>query len=78
MKLKSVTFRCSEEQQTRLCHAMNRLSYATRTELLACALEDFLHFVEQEDVAALDLFELVQRINQEGSARDFAQQACRR
>lgn len=75
MKLKSVTFRCSEEQQTRLCQAMNRLSYETRTELLSCALEDFLHYVEQKDVAQLDLFELVQRINKEGSAREFSQQS---
>lgn len=54
---------------------MNRLSYETRTELLSCALEDFLHYVEQKDVAQLDLFELVQRINKEGSAREFSQQS---
>lgn len=75
MKLKSITFRCSEAQMSRLESAMNTLECDNRTAVLSDALEAFLRFTEQEDIAGLNLFELVSRIDAEGSARAFASQA---
>ncbi|MBQ4594065.1 MAG: hypothetical protein IJA81_05500 [Akkermansia sp.] len=75
MKLKSITFRCSEAQMSRLESAMNTLECDNRTAVLSDALETFLRFTEQEDIAGLNLFELVSRIDAEGSALEFASQA---
>ena len=54
---------------------MQALECENRTNILSTALEEFLHFAEQDDVAALNLFELVNRIDTEGSACAFATQA---
>lgn len=76
MILKSITFRCTTAQRTRLESAL-RLSQPgkNRTALIATALEEFLAFAEQEHIAALDLFELVARIDSTGSQAAFSQQA---
>ena len=78
MILKSITFRCSTAQRTRLESAMRQAPTANnRTALIATALEEFLAFAEQEHIAALDLFELVARIDSTGSQAAFSQQAQR-
>ncbi len=60
---------------SRLESAMNTLECDNRTAVLSDALETFLRFTEQEDIAGLNLFELVSRIDAEGSALEFASQA---
>jgi hypothetical protein len=75
MKLKSITFRCSAAQLSRIETAMQTLECDNRSNILATALEEFLHFAEQDDVATLNLFELVNRIDTEGAACAFATQA---
>lgn len=75
MNLKSITFRCSAAQLNRLERAMSTLACENRTNVLAAALEEFLQFAEQKEIAELDLFELVNRINTEGSACEFSSQA---
>ncbi|MBE6418216.1 MAG: hypothetical protein IKL98_03060 [Akkermansia sp.] len=74
MKQHTITFRCSQVQMNRLDDALISLSHNTRTELLATALEEFLDFAEQGDISGLNLFELVQRIDSEGSAQQFSSQ----
>lgn len=54
---------------------MQALECDNRTGILSTALEEFLHFAEQKDIAALDLFELVKRIDQEGAGPAFSTQA---
>lgn len=54
---------------------MRTLACENRTNVLAAALEEFLQFAEQKEIAELDLFELVKRINTEGSACEFSSQA---
>ncbi len=54
---------------------MQALECENRTNILSTALEEFLHFAEQDEVAELNLFELVNRIDTEGSACEFATQA---
>ena len=63
MNLKSVTFRCSAAQVARMERALHAAHHSTRTELIATALEDFLHFAEQQEIAQLDLFDLVQQVD---------------
>ncbi|MBR5894625.1 MAG: hypothetical protein IKZ13_03680 [Akkermansia sp.] len=75
MNQKSITFRCSASQRARLENAMLALTSESRTAFIAAALEDFLRYVEQEDVAALNLFELVQHIDATGNGTSFASQA---
>lgn len=74
IKLKSVTFRCSEIQQRRLEQELAAESM-TRTELIMKALEQFLHFAESEEAQQLSLFELVEAIDQSGSGARFADEA---
>ncbi|MDO5470999.1 MAG: hypothetical protein Q4F38_06825 [Akkermansia sp.] len=74
MNLKSITFRCSAAQVKRLQSAMQTRNPASRTALIASALEAFLAFVEQKDIAALNLFELVDRVDDTGSKERFARQ----
>ncbi len=74
MKQHTITFRCSQAQMNRLDEALISLCHNTRTELLSAALEEFLDFAEQEDISGLNLFELVHRIDTEGSARHFSSQ----
>lgn len=75
MKLKSVTFRCTEAQLTRLNTAMHTLECHNRTIILSAALEEFLLFAEQAETKEMDLFEMVQYIDTLGSTRRFAAQA---
>ena len=75
MKLKSITFRCSPAQFSRLEDAMRAQAVDTRTMALSCALEEFLEFAEQRETRALDLFALVDRVDNEGSGPRFAEQA---
>ena len=75
MKLKSITFRCSPAQFSRLEDAMRAHAVDTRTMALSCALEEFLEFAEQRETRALDLFALVDRVDNEGSGPRFAEQA---
>lgn len=75
MKLKSITFRCSDAQLARLESAMQSAMNDNRTAFISNALESFLAFAEQEDVQKLDLFELVQRVDEAEGAIPFSQQA---
>lgn len=76
MKLKSITFRCSSAQFSRLQDVIRFTSVDTRTSALASALEEFLEFAEQQDTRAMDLFALVERIDHEGEhCPRFAEQA---
>lgn len=75
MKHKSITFRCSDKQMKRIQTAMSVWECDNRSTVLSTALEEFLRFTEQADIAGMSLFELVNRINEEGSGRDFASQA---
>lgn len=75
MKLKSITFRCSHAQFTRLEDTMRDTLTDTRTTALSCALEEFLDFVEQDDTRALDLFALVDLIDRDNAGPTFAEQA---
>lgn len=75
MKLKSITFRCSSAQFSRLEEAIQSTTVDTRTMALSDALEEFLSFAEQQDTRSLDLFALVDRVDSEGSGPRFAEQA---
>lgn len=75
MKLKSITFRCSPAQFARLEDAMRFASIDTRTQVLACALEEFLDFAELSSTRSMNLFELVDRVDHEGRGPAFADQA---
>ena len=75
MKHKSVTFRCSKAQHTRVEEAVKQLGLENKSALLNAALDDFLSFAEQEHIAALNLFELVELIDNIGNAEKFASQA---
>lgn len=46
-----------------------------RTAFITSAVEEFLDFAEQDAIAALDLFDLVQTIDSTGSGEKFAAQA---
>lgn len=75
MKLKSITFRCSPAQFSRLEDSLRRSSIGTRTLALSYALEEFLSFVEQKEMRELDLFSLVQLVDREGQGPPFSEQA---
>lgn len=75
MKLKSITFRCSRPQLQRLEYAMISNGEDNRTAFITSAVEEFLDFAEQDAIAALDLFDLVQTIDSTGSGEKFAAQA---
>ncbi len=74
MKQKSITFRCSANQNKRLAEALNSTSL-TRTEFITSALECFLAYSEHESIRAKDLFELVQDIDARSNGPSFADQA---
>lgn len=74
MKLKSVTFRCTPSQLQRVERAMESRLFDSRTAFISEALEEFLNFVEREEIQKLNLFELVERIDTQGSATRFSQQ----
>ena len=75
MRLKSITFRCSAPQVSRLEEAMRTRSTETRTAFISAALEEFLNFAEQADVAKLDLFSLVEQVDAVGCGTPFKSQA---
>ncbi len=75
MNLRSITFRCSATQLSRVATAMSDLSAESRTAFITSALEDFLDFAEQEEISALDLFALVAMVDSTGSAIPFAAHA---
>ena len=72
--MKSITFRCTEEQNQRLLAALQQ-SHCTRTTLITNALECFLSYTEQEHIQAKDLFGLVEDIDASGQGPAFAEQA---
>lgn len=71
MKLKSITFRCTDTQQHRLEEEQQR-SGMTRTDIICTALENFLRFSEQTSVKRLNLFELVAEIDTQCSGIRFS------
>jgi len=75
MKLKSITFRCSEAQLSRLESAMLTTSTDNRTAFISQALDSFLSFAEQDDIKKLNLFELVEHVDETQNSIPFAQQA---
>lgn len=75
MKLKSITFRCSEAQLSRLASAMESTAASNRTAFISDALASFLAFAEQEEIRRLNLFELVERVDNTQAAIPFSQQA---
>lgn len=76
MKLKPITFRCTNRQLERLHLAMhNDAAGGNRTAYISDALQSFLDFVESKESAGLDLFQLVHKIDAEGSRVPFGEQA---
>ena len=47
----------------------------TRTSVLSAALEEFLDYVEHGEVRRMNLFDLVQHVEQQGSGARFSDQA---
>lgn len=74
MNQKSITFRCSGPQHSRLHSALNE-HRCSRTELITQALESFLAYAEQDSVSRKNLFELVEDIDTHGAGPKFAEQA---
>lgn len=74
MNQKSITFRCSAQQQQRLHSALTK-HRCTRTELITTALESFLAYAEQEHIINKNLFDLVEDIDAHGHGPSFAEQA---
>ena len=74
MKQKSITFRCSTTQSTRVCSALEQLRM-NRTDFLTSALESFLTYAEQTHIRNKNLFELVQDIDSQGDGPPFEKQA---
>lgn len=75
MKLKSITFRCSPAQFERLENTMKDTHIDTRTEALSSALEEFLDFAEQAETRSMDLFSLVDYVDEHSTGPRFAEQA---
>ncbi len=74
MNLKSITFRCSSNQNARMAAVLSQTE-ATRTDFITSALEAFLDFAEQPHIQHLDLFELVEAVDALGGDTGFAEQA---
>lgn len=75
MKLKSITFRCSPAQFERLENTMKEVHIETRTEALSAALEEFLNFAERAETRSMDLFSLVNYVDEHSKGPSFAEQA---
>ncbi len=75
MKLKSITFRCSSAQLSRMESAMLSTSAFSRTAFISEALSAFLAFAEQEEIQKLNLFELVDKVDSPQNSIPFSQQA---
>ena len=74
MKLKSITFRCSEAQNNRINNTLLSRG-GTRTELICAALDSFLNYASDDARRSQDLFELVQGIDTASTGPRFAEQA---
>ncbi|MBR5889748.1 MAG: hypothetical protein IKY92_06885 [Akkermansia sp.] len=74
MNLKSITFRCSANQNARMNNFLKQTEN-TRTTFITEALEAFLEFTEQEHIQKLNLFELVDTVDAMVPEPDFAEQA---
>lgn len=74
MNQKSITFRCSAQQQLRL-HTALADHRCSRTELITAALESFLAYAEQEHILNKNLFDLVKDVDAHGHGPSFAEQA---
>lgn len=75
MKQKSITFRCSPAQLSRMEQAREQLNL-NRTDFITHALDSFLTFAEGEEARRLDLFELVSHIDALGDPeQQFSKQA---
>ena len=73
MKLKSITFRCSDAQYTRL-HAALAKTPQNQTDLIRRALDSFLSFAERPEIRELDLFALVHAVEEGGDSTPFDHQ----
>lgn len=71
---KSITFRCNEKQHRRMEAAIAE-SGMNRTEFITKALEEFLNFADQEEVKKMNLFELVDAIDNLGAKEKFEEQS---
>lgn len=74
MNQKSITFRCSSQQQSRLNEALADHA-CNRTVLITDALEAFLNYAEQEHIRRKNLFDLVEDVDTHGHGPCFAEQA---
>ena len=74
MKQKSITFRCSDRQNSRLCLELTR-ARRSRTDFLTAALECFLTYAEQSRIRKLNLFELVRDVDARHEGPSFEEQA---
>ena len=74
MKQKSITFRCSSNQNTRLSRELEHTN-ATRTDFITTALECFLAYAEQPHIISKNLFELVQDVDALSDGPRFEEQA---
>ena len=75
MKQKTITFRCSPAQLQRLEDMMKEAQIATRTEVIASALKEFLDFAERDEIRSMDLFTLVDFVDKHSKGPTFAEQA---
>lgn len=75
MKQKSVTFRCSDSLLNRMEDGMLALKNGNRTDFISKSLEEFLAFVETEEIRKLDLFALVKRVDNIGAQHSFSHDA---
>ena len=74
MNMKSITFRCSEQQNNRMNAARHQRA-CSRTSLITQALESFLNYAEQAHIRNKDLFALVEDIDTCGEGPSFDEQA---
>jgi hypothetical protein len=74
MSVKSITFRCSEQQIQRI-NAARLLRACSRTSLITEALQFFLNYAEQSHIREKNLFALVRDIDESGDKTPFEEQA---
>lgn len=74
MIARTITFRCSQAQLSRMDDAIGQTD-SNRATLINDSLADFLAFAERPDVRALDLFELVAAVDEQGESCPFSEQA---
>lgn len=75
MELRSITFRCTDKQLSRMEKAMRERKNHNRTALISLALEEFLDFAERKDVKDQDLFSLVERVDALDPRHPFRKEA---